>query len=114
MGRRYRSPDPTPADLPRLRRGSRLYDRPVMRRKETAWGDREIQARSLLAEGPGREVTTTRRSGHSSPALSSAGLIPVAGVLDPRAGQPGDRERREPATDVRLDGERGDRGRRRR
>lgn len=42
MGRRYRSAGPTPPDLPRLRRGSRLYDRP----DDAAW---ELPARHRLS-----------------------------------------------------------------
>ena len=72
---------------------------------EHAHGDREIQARTFLAQGPGREVHDDAAQRPLQPSALDRRPDPVAGVLDPRAGQPGDRERREPATDVRLDGD---------
>ena len=56
-----------------------------------------------LRRFPGDRFTTTRRSGHSSPALSTAGRIRSRASCTARAGQAGQRERREPAPDVRLD-----------
>jgi hypothetical protein len=67
--------------------------------------DRQVEARAFLAERPRREVhdDTTERP------LQARALDrrsdPIARVLHARAGQPGQGERRESATDVRLDGD---------
>ena len=67
--------------------------------------DRQVEARAFLAERPRREVHDDAAQRPLQPSALDRRPDPVAGVLDPRAGQPGDRERREPATDVRLDGD---------
>ena len=66
--------------------------------------DRQVEAGSFLAERPGARFTTTRRSGHSRPALSTAGRIRSRASCTPRR-EAGQGERRQSATDVRLDGD---------
>ena len=53
----------------------------------------------------GARFTTTRRSGHSSPACSTAGRIRSRPSCTVAPGRPVNDERREPATDERLDGD---------
>jgi len=58
-----------------------------------------------LRSVPGERFTTTRRSGHSKPALSTADRIRSRASCTPAPGSHGQGERRESATDVRLDGD---------
>ena len=50
--------------------------------------DRQVEAGAFLAERPGERFTTTRRSGHSRPALSTAGRIRSRASCTPAPGSP--------------------------
>ena len=67
--------------------------------------DRQVQAGALLAERPRREVHDDATERPCKARALDRRSDPIARILHARAGQPGQDERRESATDVRLDGD---------
>jgi hypothetical protein len=80
--------------------------RHLRRSGEDAHRDREIQPGAVLAQVAGREVHDDPAQRPLEARAFHGGADPFACVLNGGAGQTRQRERREPATDVRLDGER--------